>query len=290
MKTTATFERCELSDAQLQALLAEDAPWGDLTTRSLALGGEPGRARFSARAAMIVAGAEEAARLFDLCGSRARIARPSGSPVEAGAILLEAEGPADSLLLAWKVAQALVEACSGVATATGRIVAALRNAGHATPVACTRKNFPGTRALASKSVRAGGGVMHRLGLSESLLVFPEHRAFIAADALPAKLAAVKAAQPEKKLVVEVGSVDEALAIARAGADVLQLERFSPQALQALRVQLAQRGLRPLLAPAGGITADNAVAYAEAGADLLVTSAPYFAGPADVKVMIAAAAD
>ena len=128
--------------------------------------------------------------------------------------------------------------------------------------------------------------MHRLGLSETLLVFPEHRAFLASNTLASTLAGVRAAQPEKKLVVEVGSVDEALACAHAGVDVLQLERFAPEALAALRQRLDEARLHPLLAPAGGVTATNAVAFARAGADFLVSSAPYFAPPADVKVVIA----
>jgi molybdenum transport protein len=68
--------------------------------------------------------------------------------------------------------------------------------------------------------------------------------------------------------------------------VLQLERFGPEALAALRLTLKENGFTPLLAPAGGVTADNALAYARAGADLLVSSAPYFAPPADVRVTIA----
>ena len=156
-------------------------------------------------------------------------------------------------------------------------------------MACTRKGFPGTRVLAAKAVRAGGGVMHRLGLSESLLVFPEHRAFLLRDALPARLAALRAAQREKKLVVEVTSEDEALRMAALGAEVLQLERFTPDGLAALRQRLREAGWRPLLAPAGGVNIGNAVAFAAAGADFLVTSSPYLAAPADVKVRVLASA-
>ncbi|HMO47044.1 MAG TPA: ModD protein [Rubrivivax sp.] len=281
--------RCELSDAALQALLAEDAPFGDLTSSGLALCDRAGAVEFSARAAMVVAGTEEAARLIELCGARARVVRGSAERVDGGALLIRAEGGAEALLLAWKLAQNLVEWGSGIASATRRIVDELAGAGHAIPVACTRKGFPGTRALAAKAVRVGGGVMHRLGLSESLLVFPEHRAFLADEALPARIAALRSAQREKKLVVEVTSEDEALRMAALGADVLQLERFSPDGLAALRRRLDEAGRRPLLAPAGGVNLGNAVAFAAAGADFLVTSSPYLAGPADVKVRVVSSA-
>jgi molybdenum transport protein len=274
-----------VDDAQLAAWLREDAPFGDLTTASLLTSAHAATMRFAARRPMCVAATEEAARLVELAGGRARVLEASGSHVEAEALLLGAEGDAATLLMAWKVAQTLVEAASGIASATAAIVGALRAAGFEIPVACTRKNFPGTRAIAAKAVRAGGGVMHRLGLSETLLVFPEHRAFVAHEDLQAALARVRAAQPEKRLVVEVGDADEAVALARAGADVLQLERFAPAALAALRERLAREGLKAALAPAGGVTLANALDYARAGADLLVTSAPYIAPPADVKVTI-----
>lgn len=277
-----------VDDARLAAWLHEDAPYGDLTTGSLLPPTAQAVMRFSARAAMRVAAIEEAARLVELAGGRATAAARSGDAVAAGAPLLQAEGPAAALLLAWKVAQTLVEHASGIAGATAAIVDTLRAAGFTIPVACTRKNMPGTRAIAAKAVRAGGGVMHRLGLSETLLVFPEHRALLAADALAGALQRLRQAQPEKRLVVEVGSPEEALAMARAGAEVLQLERFTPPMLAALRAALAAAGLQAALAPAGGVTLANALDHARAGADLLVTSAPYFAGPADVKVVIAAA--
>ena len=239
-----------ISDDLLRAWLFEDAPHGDLTTASLPLGEACGTMQFTAREALCVAGSEEAARLVELAGGQVSQAVASGTFVAAGAMLLQAEGPAAALLLAWKVAQTLMEAASGMATATQGMVSTLRTHGFETPVACTRKTFPGTRWLAAKAVRAGGGVMHRLGLSETLLVFPEHLVFIPPDAQPAALAALKRSQPEKRLVVEVGSMPEALAMARAGADVLQLERWTPDALRSLRTLLAAEGLAPRLAPAG----------------------------------------
>jgi molybdenum transport protein len=276
-----------LPDAELQRWLLEDAPYGDLTTRALALQACAGRLEFAARGAMRVALTEEAARLFTLCGARAEVLLPSGSDAAPGQPLLQASGPAEALLLGWKVAQTAVETASGIATEAARIIGLLRDAGLAQPLACTRKTWPGGRALAARAVWAGGAVMHRLGLSETLLVFPEHRVFVPAPALAARIARLRAAQPEKKLVVEVGSDDEALQLARAGAEVLQLERYAPAALAALRQRLAAEGLVVLLAPAGGVTAANALDYARAGADLLVSSAPYFAPPADVKVTITA---
>jgi molybdenum transport protein len=271
-----------LSDEALHQLLREDAPHGDLTTHGLSLGTMPGHISFAARQAMTVCGTEEAARLFELCGVEAQLLTPSGKHVLAGTELLTAHGHASSLLLAWKVAQTLVENVSGIASEVARIVTELRAAGHAQPLACTRKTFPGTRALAVKAVLAGGGVMHRLGLSETLLLFPEHRLFIDGS-LDDVVGRLRKGQPEKRLVAEVTHLQEALALAESGADVLQLERFTPEAVRQCKVALHASHLHPALAVAGGVNAGNAVAYAEAGADVLVSSAPYHAPPRDVEV-------
>jgi molybdenum transport protein len=118
-----------------------------------------------------------------------------------------------------------------------------------------------------------------------LLVFPQHFALIPAGEHAALLASLHYEQPEKRLVVEVCSRDEALAYARAGAEILQLERFSPEEVRALRAALDAERPDVTLAAAGGVTETNAADYARAGADLLVTSAPYFAPPADVAVAI-----
>lgn len=126
--------------------------------------------------------------------------------------------------------------------------------------------------------------LHRLGLSETLLVFAEHRVFLA-GALETHLARLLRAHPEKKLVVEVADIAEAMVAAQAGAEIVQLEKFTPAQCATLAALLAPLPRRPLLAAAGGIHAGNAAAYA--AADLVVTSAPYAAAPAEVQVRMLA---
>lgn len=273
-----------LSNKDLYDLLHEDCPWGDLTTETLGIGDQLARLTFTARGSMTICGIEEAARLFKLAGAEAKVITPSGNTVAAGTLLLEAAGSAGTLHMAYKVAQVLVESTSGIASGTHALVSALVAAGFSIPVACTRKNFPGTKALASKAVQAGGATMHRLGLSETVLLFPEHLMFV--DQTPTQtMDAMRARLPEKKIVVEVKDEKNALVWALAGADVLQLEKFSPDDLAHCRQEIihALGTQRPALAAAGGVNIKNAVDYAKAGADFLVTSAPYFAPPTDVQV-------
>lgn len=271
-----------LSDAELDRFLGEDAPYGDLTSRAAGLTSQPGRMRFTARGAMVVCCAEEAARLIERSGGRLESVVPSGTVCPAGAQILEASGPAAALLVSWKVAQTLVEHASGIASAAAAILAAARAVRPGIVVACTRKTLPGTRTIAVKAVLAGGATPHRLGLSDSVLLFAEHRAFFPDDPFAGPIARLKAACPEQRVVVEVTSLADALAAAAAGADVIQLEKFSPEQVAEV---VRQIGDRCVIAAAGGVTADNAAAYAEAGAKVLVTSSPYWAKPRDVAVIL-----
>ena len=190
------------------------------------------------------------------------------------------------MLRGWKVAQTLIEIWSGVASAAREIVDAARAVAPEICVACTRKNTPGTKAFSVAAIRAGGATMHRLGLSETLLLFPEHLTFCPDDPLDRVAARLRNNAPEKKLVMEARNLDEALAAAQAKVDVIQAEKFPPADIARLVGILSATPGRPAIAAAGGVVRSNAADYAKAGADILVTSAPYTAGPRDVSVRFA----
>jgi molybdenum transport protein len=125
-------------------------------------------------------------------------------------------------------------------------------------------------------------------LSETVLVFPEHRAFLGEEMLYETADRLRRAAPEKKLVIEVTTLEAAIVAATAGFDVIQVEKFAPAefaALVARMSSLASMRSRPVIAAAGGIHAGNVAAYAQAGADIVVTSSPYLARPRDVQVRI-----
>lgn len=273
-----------LDDAILLAMLREDVPYGDLTTRSLACGKDRGHVLFRAREPMVACAVEEAARMLELAGCAVDVACSSGDRREAGELILAAKGRAEGLFAAWKVAQTLVEWASGVATATDRIVTAARAVNAEVVVACTRKAIPGTRAMSLKAITAGGAAIHRTGVSDTLLLFPEHRAFCGGTGLRAQIETLRARCPERTVVVEVTSREEAVLAAEYGADVVQLEKFTPEDVAAVVAALGATS-RARVAAAGGINAGNAADYARSGAPILVTSAPYYAKPCDVAVSI-----
>ena len=279
------------SHAELERLLADDVPYGDLTTEALCIGAARGIMRFVARDPMVLVLAEDAAAIIELAGCRVELSARTGDRLAPGSPILTAHGEAAALLKSWKVAQTLIEIWSGVATSARAIVDAASAVSPDIAVACTRKNIPGTKQFAVAAVKAGGAVMHRLGLSETVLVFPEHRVFLDKIPLTEIVERLRRAAPEKRLVAEVTSFEAAIELAVAGFDVIQAEKFAPAEIAILVARMKAMSSvwnRPIVAAAGGINADNVAAYAKAGVDIVVTSSPYLAKPVDVQVHIALA--
>ena len=269
----------------IERLLGEDAAHGDLTTGALGIGALQGRMEFRARGAMTVAGIEIAAELISYAGGEASVLIPQGARAGAGDLLLSASGPAAALHLSWKAAQTLTEILSGIATAARALVDAVAAVNPEVKVACSRKTVPLTRQLSAMAVRAGGAIPHRLGLSETILVFAEHRAFLPGASFKDLAARLRREAPEKKLGIEVASVAEACEAIEAGFGVVQLEKMQPADVAAV-AQFAHGTSSPaIVAAAGGIGPSNARDYVEAGAGLIVSSWPYTAKPADVAVTI-----
>ena len=276
-----------LSDAEIDVLLDEDVRFGDLTMRALGIGNMPGRMTFTARQDLILCGADEARRLLTRLGASVTFAAQDGTRRDKGALLFEAEGPAAALHAGWKAAQTLMEWASGIATMTHEIVSAARACAPRIAVLCTRKSVPFTRRLSMKAVLAGGGEIHRMGLSDTIMVFDEHCIFWEPPAdLKSIIAMLKERAPERAVMAEVTSEAGAFGAAEAMADVIQLEKFVPAAVARVVQGIKKRiDGRPVIAAAGGVNAQNAGDYAKAGADTLVTSAPYYAKPLDIQVFI-----
>lgn len=275
-------------DDELLAILRDDCPYSDITTQGLGIGRVPAVLRMTARNDMIVCGVEEAARMFGLSGASVKPMVASGDKVAAGSLILVADGEGGALHRAYKMAQTLMEILSGISTSAGSIVAAARRGNPQCHVVCTRKHMPGMKRAAIRAIEAGGASPHRLGLSDYVLVFDAHRVLLnTSEPLKEHLARLRSAAPERRLAAEADSVEDALTLVEAGVDVLQVDKFSPEQVSALRAKLPS-ALPIVLAVAGGVNASNAEAYAAVGADVLVTSAPYYAPPRDVKVTFARA--
>ncbi|MGE4488830.1 MAG: ModD protein [Kiritimatiellales bacterium] len=271
------------SDSEIDALIQDDLPVLDLTSHLLNVGTRPGTIRLVTRQKTVICCTEEAARIFQKLGLTISQMLPSGSRVEENTVILEAAGPAESLHAAWRCATNLVEHASGVATRTRRMVDAVHRVNPDIAVVTTRKIIPGAKKLMIKSILAGGAMPHRLGLSETVLIFDEHLRFIGgADALTAQMEQLKTRLGEKKAVVEAHTVESALNFAKAGADAVQLDKFSLEETRQVTETVKSTYPGTKVAIAGGVNLDNCAEYAAAGVDMIVTSALYFGKPADIK--------
>jgi len=274
------------SDAELDSFIEEDVPYDDLTTLVLGIGACTGKITYETRSDTVICGTEEAARMFVKLGVRPGLVVPSGTFVKKGGIFLEGFGSADALHTAWKACGRLLESTCGVATRTRQFVELARKVNPDIVVATTRKSFPGTKKLVAKAIIAGGAVHHRLGLSETVLVFDEHIKFMGGlEKFIDKIPGIKKSMPEKKLVVEAHDVATAGRLIASGVDVVQCDKFSPEALRETVSIAKNAGKTVLIAAAGNVTLENIEVIAGTGIDFVVTSALYSGKPADIGVKL-----
>lgn len=264
-----------------EEILLGDCPHEDLTTSGLGIGSVRGSVTASLKAPGIAAGIALGRAVFEAAGAQVEVFARDGDRMEAREPLLTARGTAAELHAAYKMAQCVMEYAGGIAERTREMSDAAQAVNPACRVSGTRKHYPGGKRIALAGLLAGGGIVHRLGLSDSILVFDQHRVF--AEDFPAAFRRLKAESPEKKVAVEAGTAEEACAFLALGADIIQCERFEPEALKRFAAEAKAQRPDVVISAAGGVNAANAAAYAAAGADILVTSWPYWGRPRDVKM-------
>jgi nicotinate-nucleotide pyrophosphorylase (carboxylating) len=257
------------------AALAEDLAGGtDVTTAATVPLTELGSADVVARAAGVVAGLPVAAIVFGLVSAdlHCELTTVDGAEVRAGQRLLTVSGPVAPILTAERTALNLLCHLSGVATLTRRWADAV--AGTGARIRDTRKTLPGLRALEKYAVRCGGGLNHRMSLSDAALIKDNHVA--AAGSVAAAFAAVRTRAPQLPLEVECDTLDQVAEALAAGADLILLDNFDVPALAAA-VGLADG--RALLEASGGLSLASARSVAETGVDYLAVGALTHSAPA-----------
>jgi len=275
-----------LPDSEIERFIEEDVPYGDLTTSLLGIEGQRGQILFTTRGETTICCTEEAARVLEKCGATISVLSPSGRHLPAGMEFLKADGSARALHAGWKVALNLLEYASGIATRTSRIIQKAKAVNPSVVVVTTRKAFPGTKKVAIKAITAGGALPHRLGLSETILVFKQHTTFLGGlDAFLGTVGDLQAQAPEKKVMVEAETRDEALRIARAGFPVIQIDKMPIPELGQVVKRIREINPAAKVSAAGGINETNVAEYAATGVDIIVLSAVYFGKPADIGVRI-----
>lgn len=249
--------------------LDEDLANGpDVTTLATVPADQQSRGSFSTRSAGCIAGLDIATGVFDMvCGpDTVKFTKlvSDGDRVTAGTVLANIEAPTRGLLTAERTALNILCHLSGVASATAMWVDAL--AGSGATVRDTRKTTPGMRLLEKYAVRCGGGVNHRMSLSDAALVKDNH--IVAAGGVSQAFSAVRKLQRDISIEIEVDSLDQLREALEAGADLVLLDNMSPklmsQAVQIANEHMARTSKLVVLEASGGITLASAKAVAQTG--------------------------
>jgi nicotinate-nucleotide pyrophosphorylase (carboxylating) len=255
--------------------LAEDlGAAGDVTTSATVDPGVVATARLVPRRHGVVAGLEVAGSAFAIVSDgrlRIEFGTADGDRVAPGDVLATVQGPMADLLTAERIALNFLGHLSGVATLTRRWVDAVEGTG--AQIRDTRKTLPGLRALQKYAVVCGGGVNHRMSLSDAALVKDNH--VIAAGGVVPAFRRVREAWPGLPIEIEVDTLVQAREVIDAGADLVLLDNMSPADM---REAVAHAAGRARLEASGGLSLDTARAVAETGVDYLSIGALTHSAP------------
>ena len=255
-------------EAAVTTALREDLAYGDITTEAVVSAGRRGRARILAREPLTLCGVQVAAHAFRAVDPDLDIEQvgADGEPVTPPRPVMLITGSVRSILAAERVALNFLQHLSGVATVTSAFCAAIAGTGAA--VCDTRKTTPGLRALEKHAVRCGGGRSHRSTLADCALIKDNHVA--AAGGVRAAVRRARARAPHvARVEVEVETMEQVAEALDAGAEVILLDNMSPAQVRAAVEAVAGRAVTEA---SGSIRLDNVRAYAEAGVDVISTSA------------------
>lgn len=253
----------------VRAALAEDLRYGpDATTEATVPADVWAEAEFNTRRAGVLAGVPVVLAILDTVlgaeGYKVLSSRSDGAVLAPDDCALRVHAPVRGLLTAERTALNLLCHLSGIATATASWVAAV--AGTGCRIRDTRKTLPGLRTLQKYAVRCGGGVNHRMGLGDAMLIKDNH--VVAAGSVVAAVRACRAHAPDLPLEVEVSTLDELDDVLAEDVELVLLDNFtSGQCAEAVQ---HTRRLAPAteLEASGGLTLDVAREYAETGVQYL----------------------
>jgi nicotinate-nucleotide pyrophosphorylase (carboxylating) len=262
----------------IAAALKEDLGNGDITTEFFVPEALQARGRIVAREPAVVAGTAAAAEVFRKIDpvTEVQIAHPDGDAVVAGDVIIEVRGLARSILKAERVALNFLQRLSGVATLTRQFVDAVGN--HSAKILDTRKTTPGLRALQKAAVVAGGGVNHRSGLYDMVLVKDNHLAALGGlSGFADQIRRLREERPNIRIEVEADDLEQARAFVEIdGIDVILLDNMVPAQI---REALALRRNNIKFEASGGITLKNVRRIAATGVDYISIGALTNSAPA-----------
>jgi nicotinate-nucleotide pyrophosphorylase (carboxylating) len=250
------------------ALLEDFGRGGDLTTEATIPESAKAHAILAAREPGRIAGIDLAVAAFHLLDSKIKITihAPDGANIDRGGTVAVIEGPARPMLSAERVALNYLGRLCGIATATAKLVALVE--GTKARVVCTRKTTPGLRVFEKYAVRCGGGMNHRFGLDDGILIKDNH--IVAAGGVRQAITAARARAGHMIHVeIEVDSLEQLEEALMHGANTVLLDNMKPDML---REAVKRTAGRAKLEASGNINANTIAAIAATGVDLISSGA------------------
>lgn len=276
-----------ITDEIIDKIIKEDMPYSDITTEMLGIGEEKGIISFYTRSEGVIAGAEIAGKIFTKLGCEVISKVESGEKLSTDSLILQAKGKACALHTGWKVSLNTLEYLSGIASLCREMADAAHSVNKNVVLAATRKSMPLSRELVTLAFQAGGVAAHRLGLSETVLIFKQHLEFIGGlDNLEKVIKSSNHKMVEKKIILETENIQDSLkALHYDFIDGLQLDKLSPDEIKNIVTEKNKINPKMLILAAGGINKGNIKEYAKAMPDVIVSSAFFHAKPLDIKAVI-----
>jgi nicotinate-nucleotide pyrophosphorylase (carboxylating) len=251
----------------IKKALAEDLAGGvDITSHATISETSLSVADFVSRKSGVLAGIDIAKAVLNEVGlTDIKVLKEDGQPIAAGDVLLTVRGNTRAILLAERTALNFLGHLSGIASETAQWVTAI--ASTKCLVRDTRKTTPGYRQLEKYAVRMGGGTNHRMSLSDAALIKDNH--IVAAGGAAKAFSALRAAFPTAPIEIEVDTLDQLREVLPLNPDLILLDNMSPQ-LCAEAISIINGATKS--EASGGITLENAKAYAESGVDFIAIGA------------------
>jgi nicotinate-nucleotide pyrophosphorylase (carboxylating) len=259
----------KILEEKLQKMLAEDVGQGDITTALIVPEDSMAEAEVIAKELGVVAGIEEGRILLESLGLKVEALASDGEKIKEKQVLIKISGDTRTILSVERTLLNILSRMSGIATTTKKLKEKLQKTGLKTKVACTRKTAPGLLYFDKKAVLIGGGDTHRLHLDDMILIKDNHIALAGSVAKAIKKVRERASF-SKKIEVEVARIEDVLAAAKAGVNIIMMDNFSPKQIEKAIKLLKKASFfgNVLLEASGGIKTENIIEFASTGVDIV----------------------
>ena len=260
-------------NSKVSEALSEDSITDDLTSQATITQSQVSNARFVTRKSGVIAGCLVAAAVLEQCGiNEYELLVKDGQEVSANTELIRLKAETRAILKAERTALNFLSHLSGIATITNLWVKEVSSS--KTAIRDTRKTTPGLRELEKYAVRMGGGLNHRMNLSDQALIKDNHIA--AAGSVSEAINRVKKAAPGALIEVEVDTLEQLKEALQCSVEIVLLDNMSIEQTKAA-VEIA-KGSNTKLESSGGLKLENAAAYAATGVDYLAVGALTHSAP------------